>query len=157
MKLADDISDKNLRLHNLFALLLGIVYGSFMGYLMIINNDAALIFGGIILGCLVSGKINSNCHYLGIAVILAIVFSYGIKLSPLVFIIAAFAAFDEIKEMIGIPYLDFMFKYRLFLKIGILILFASGLIGLTGLLLLLVFDLSYIFMGELVSRLNYEL
>lgn len=157
MKLTDDISDKNLRLNHLLALPLGIVYGSLMGYLMIVNIDAALIFGGIILGCLVSGKINSNGHYISLAVILAIIFSYGIKISSLVFMVAAFAAFDEMKEMIRISGLDFMFKYRLFLKMGTLILVAFDLIGMIGLLILLVFDLSYMLTGELVSRLNNEI
>ena len=157
IKLTDDISDKNMRLNRLFALPLGIIYGSLMGYLMISDLDAALIFGGIILGCLVSGKINSTGHYFGLAAVLAIIFLNGIKLSPLVFIIAAFAVFDEMKDIIHISGLDFMFKYRLFLKIGALLLVVLGLVGFDGLLLLFVFDSAYLLMERFDSRLVHEI
>lgn len=157
IKLADDISDKNLRINRLFAIPFGIIYGSLMGYMMIADIDAALIFGGIILGCLVSGKINSNGHYFGLAAILAIVFFNGIKLSPLVFMIAAFAVFDEMGEIIKIPGMHLVFKYRLFLKIGLFLLFILDLIGLNGLILLFAFDFAYILTGRLDSRLVHEI
>jgi len=157
MKLADDISDKNLQLDRLFAIPFGILYGLLMGYLMIVDRDAAIIFGGIILGCLVSGKINSTGHYFGLAAILAIIFSSGIKLSPLVFIIAAFAVLDEMKDTIHISSLYFMFKYRLFLKIGALLLVVFDFIRLNGLLLLFSFDFAYLLMDRFDSRLSHEI
>lgn len=157
LKLADDISDKNLRLNPLFAIPLGISYGLLMGYLMIVDMDAGLIFGGIILGCLVSGKINSTGHYFGLASVLAMVFIYGIKLSPVVFMIAVFSAFDEMKDIIHIPSLDFLFKYRLFLKTGVLMLVVFDFIGLNGLLLLFAFDFAYILTERLDSRLIHEI
>lgn len=157
IKLADDISDKNLRINRIFAIPFGIIYGSLMGYMMIADIDAALVFGGIVLGCLLSGKINSNGHYFGLAAILAIVFFNGIKLSPLVFMIAAFAVFDEMGEKIHIPNIDIVFKYRLFLKIGLVLLFILGLMGLNGLILLFTFDFAYILTGRLDSRLVHEI
>ena len=157
MKLADDISDKNLRLHRRFAVPLGITYGLLMGYLMIADVDASLLFGGIIIGCLVSGKIDSTGHYIGLATILAIVFSYGIKFSPTIFMIAAFAAIDEMKKMIPISFPDFVFEYRLFLKIGVLLFVVFDFMGLNGLLLLFTFDFSYIMTERLISRLIHEI
>ena len=157
MKLADDISDKNLRLHRRFAVPLGITYGLLMGYLMIADVDASVLFGGIIIGCLVSGKIDSTGHYIGLATILAIVFSYGIKFSHIIFIIAAFAALDEMKKMIPISFPDFVFEYRLFLKIGVLLLVVFDFMGLNGLLLLFAFDFVYIMTGRLDSRLIHEI
>lgn len=157
IKLADDISDKNLGLNRLFAIPPGIIYGSLMGYLMIVDIDASLIFGGIILGCLVSGKIDSTGHYFGLAAILAIVFLNSVRLSPLVFMITAFAVLDEMGEKIHIPSLDILFKYRLFLKIGIFLLLILDLIGFNGLLLLFAFDFAYILTGRLDSRLVHEI
>ena len=157
IKLADDISDKNLRMNRLFAIPFGIIYGSLMGYMMVSDIDASIIFGGIILGCLVSGKINSNGHYFGLAAILSIVFFNGIKLSPLVFMIAAFAVFDEMGEKIHSSSLEIVFKYRLFLKIGVFLLFILDLMGLNGLILLFAFDFAYILTGRLDSRLVHEI
>ena len=152
MKLADDISDKILRLNRRFAVPLGIAYGLLMGYLMIADVDASVLFGGIIIGCLVSGKIDSSGHYIGLATILAIVFSYGIKFSHIIFIIAAFAALDEMKEMIHISIPNFVFEYRLFLKIGVLLLVVFDFMGFNGLLLLFAFDFTYIITDRLNSR-----
>ena len=157
LKLADDISDKNMRLNSIFAMPLGISYGLLMEYLMIVDIYAALIFGGIILGCVVSGKINSTGHYFGLAAVLAIVLSYGVKLPPVVFMIAVLSAFDEMKDIIHIPTLDFLFKYRLFLKTGVLLLVAFNFIGLNGLLLLFAFDFAYILTEKLDSRLIHEI
>ncbi|NJD51352.1 MAG: hypothetical protein FIB07_00615 [Candidatus Methanoperedens sp.] len=157
IKLADDISDKNLRINRLFAIPFGVIYGSLMGYMMISDIDASLIFGGIILGCLISGKINSTGHYFGLAAILAIVFLNSVRISPLVFTIATFASLDEMGEKIHIPGLDILFKYRLFLKIWVFLLFILDLTGFNGLLLLFAFDFAYIFTGRLDSRFVHEI
>src|SRR3990170_5616784 len=84
VKLTDDIEDKNLNIHRLYAIPTGLTYGFVMGYLMLIDIDASFLFGGIILGCLITGKIDSRGHYFGISAILILVFLFGIKLSPLV-------------------------------------------------------------------------
>jgi len=157
MKLADDISDTNSKIDRKFAPLLGIGYGSLMGYLMIHDTDASLLFGGIILGCLVMGKIDSLCHYLALASILLLVFINGIKLSPLVLIIAALAAFDEMKEIFPFKGMDFIFDYRLFLKTGVLLLVVLDLIGINSIILLVAFDLAYIITGKMNSRLIHEI
>lgn len=157
MKLADDISDKNSMIDRRFAIPLGIVYGSLMGSLMILETDASLLFGGVILGCLVTGKIDRQCHYLALTFILLLVFINGIKLSPLVLIIAALAAFDEIKGIFPFQGMDFIFDYRLFLKTGVLFLVVFNMIGINSIILLVAFDLAYILTGKMNTRLIHEI
>ncbi|MDD5473020.1 MAG: hypothetical protein PHU34_02610 [Candidatus Methanoperedens sp.] len=152
VKLTDDIEDKNLPINRLFALPLGIAYGLLMGYLMLVNTDASLLFGGIVIGCLITGKINSIGHYFGLSAILAVVFLYGIKLSPLVFPIAALAALDEMKSIFRLSRLNIVFDYRLVLKLGILLLVIVNMLGLNALLILIAFDSAYIITGRINSR-----
>jgi len=157
MKLADDISDTNSNIDRNYAIPLGIGYGALMGYLMILDTDASLLFWGVVLGCLVTGKIDRKCHYLALASILLLVFINGIKLSPLVLIIAALAAFDEMKEFFPFQGIDFIFDYRLFLKTGVLLLVVLDLIGINSIILLVAFDVAYIIMGKMNSRLIHEI
>ena len=149
IKLADDIADKKL-FHNLFAMPLGIVYGLIMGHLMLIDADASLLFGGIVLGCLLTGKINNMGHYFGLGAILIVLFLYGIKLTPLVLPIAALAALDELKDVI--PLTNAVFQYRLFLKLGILVLVILDMLGLNALIILIAFDSAYIMTERINSR-----
>jgi len=149
IKLADDIADKKL-FHNLFAMPLGLAYGLIMGYLMLIDADASLLFGGIVLGCLLTGKINNMGHYFGLGAILIVLFLYGIKLTPLVLPIAALAALDELKDVI--PLTNAVFQYRLFLKLGILVLVILDMLGLNALIILIAFDSAYIMTERINSR-----
>ncbi|HLE88093.1 MAG TPA: hypothetical protein VI727_10565 [Candidatus Brocadiaceae bacterium] len=149
IKLADDIADKKL-FHNLFAMPLGLAYGLIMGYLMLIDADASLLFGGIVLGCLITGKINNMGHYFGLGAILIVLFLYGIKLTPLVLPIAALAALDELKDVIPLP--NAVFQYRLFLKLGILVLVILDMLGLNALIILIAFDSAYIMTERINSR-----
>jgi len=156
VKLTDDIEDKNLNVPRFYAIPCGLAYGFAMGYLMLINTDASYIFGGIILGCLITGKIDSRGHYFGITAILAVIFLYGMKLSPLVLLIAALAALDEIKDIIHIPkFIDFVFEYRLILKIGVLVLVILKIMGLNALIALFAFDIAYLLI-ERITRRNSE-
>lgn len=150
IKLADDITDKNLPLNRLFAVPFGLAYGLVMGYLMINDADAAILFGGIVIGCLVTGKINSTGHYFGLFAILTVLFLNGIKISPLVLPVAALAALDELKDALPLP--RAIFEYRLFLKLGILALVISGIMGLNALVLLIAFDSAYIITDRINSR-----
>src|SRR5574341_990713 len=83
IKFTDDIEDRNL-LKGLYAIPFGLAYGILMVYSMLMDTGAALLFGGVILGNLVTGKINSRGHYFGLGAILAVLFLYGVKLPPLV-------------------------------------------------------------------------
>ncbi len=151
IKITDDIADKNL-LHSFFAVPLGLAYGALMGYLMHIDADASLLFGGIVIGCLITGKINSAGHYFGLAAILVVAFLYSVKITHLVLPIAAFAALDELKDVIQVQFLNVVFKYRLFLKLGILIFVMLDIIGLNALLILIAFDSAYIITERINSR-----
>ncbi len=153
VKLTDDIEDNNLNVNRLYAIPGGLAYGFAMGYLMLIDIDASILFGGITLGCLMAGKIDSRGHYFGISAILAVVFIYGVKLSPLVLLIAVLTALDELKDIIHIPkFMDFVFEYRLILKLGVLILVILNIIGLNALIALLAFDIAYMLTERIMRR-----
>ncbi len=157
IKLTDDIGDKNLT-RNLYSIPAGLAYGLLMGYLMISDTGAALLFGGIVLGNLITGKINSTGHYSGLGAIIALVFLNGIKLSPLVLLIAALAAFDEVGDLIQTPnFVDFIFKYRLILKLGVLAFVLLNILGLNALLILLAFDAAYMLTGAMTGRAAHEI
>ncbi|MCX9082971.1 MAG: hypothetical protein OIN83_12335 [Candidatus Methanoperedens sp.] len=153
VKLTDDIEDISIDINRIYAIPGGLAYGTAMGYLMIIDIDTSVLFGGITLGCLMAGKINCRGHYFGMSAILVVVFLYGIKLSPLVLIIAALTALDEAKDMIHIPiFIDFVFEYRLILKFGILIFVIVEIMGPNALIALLAFDIAYILTGKITRR-----
>lgn len=157
IKFTDDIEDRNL-LNGLYAMPSGLAYGLFMGYSMLMDTGAALLFGGIIIGNLVTGKINSRGHYFGLGAILAVLFLYGVKLSPLVLLVAALAALDEIGDIIHMPRsLDIMFEYRLMLKLGILISVILKLVELNALIVLLAFDGAYILTGRITRSTSHEI
>ena len=103
IKLTDDIEDKNL-IRKIYAIPAGFAYGLLIGYLMISDTGAALLFGGIVLGNLITGKINSAGHYSGLGAILAVFFLYGTKLPPLVLLITALAALDEMGDLTSYGY-----------------------------------------------------
>ncbi len=156
IKLTDDIEDENL-LRKFYAIPCGLAYGLLMGYLMISDNDSALLFGGIILGNLLTGKINSMGHYFGLGAILVVIFLYGIRLSFLVLPVAALAALDEIGDLLHAPkFLELIFKYRLILKVGILVLVALNVLGLNALIVLLAFDAAYMLTAKITRRATHE-
>lgn len=158
VKLTDDIEDNNLDIHRLYAIPSGLTYGFAMGYLMLFDIDASYLFAGIILGCLITGKIDSRGHYFGMSAILVVIFLYGIKLSPLVLLIATLAALDEIKDMIHIPkFTGFIFEYRLILKLGILIFVILNIMGPNALIALFAFDIAYILTGRITRRVFHEI
>ncbi|MEA1945643.1 MAG: hypothetical protein U9N07_10035 [Euryarchaeota archaeon] len=158
IKLTDDVCDKNMAIHRFFAIPCGLIYGLLMGYLMIVDVGASLLFGGIVIGCLITGKINNTGHYFGLFGLLVVNFIYGINLSPLVLLIGALAAMDELNDIIHVPgSLKFVFDYRLILKIGILISVILNILKLNTLIILIVFDLAYISMDYLTSRFSNEI
>ena len=157
IKFTDDITDKNMAIHPFFAIPSGLAYGLLMGYLVMMDIGASYLFGGIVLGCLITGKINSTGHYFGLFGILIINFLYVNTLSPLVLLVGAMAALDELKDFIRIPgSLKFIFDYRIILKTGILILVILNILKLNTLIILLVFDLAYILTNSLTSRFTNE-
>ena len=155
IKLSDDITDKKMAIPDLFSLPSGLIYGLLMGYMMAIDIGASYLFGGIVLGCLVTGKIDTNGHYFGLLGILVVIFYYGFHPSPMILLIGALAAMDELKDIIRIPTsLEFIFDYRLILKVGILILVVLNILDFNTLIILLAFDLAYILTNQLTDKLT---
>ena len=155
IKLSDDITDKKMAIPGFFAIPSGLVYGLLMGYLMVIDIGASYLFGGIVLGCLATGKIDTSGHYFGLLGILVVILYYGFHPSPLILLVGVLAAMDEMKGIIHVPSsLEFIFDYRLVLKVGILILVALNILGLNTLLILLTFDLAYILTNQLTDKLT---
>lgn len=158
IKLTDDITDKKMAIPDLFAVPSGLIYGLLMGYLMAIDIGASYLFGGIVLGCLVTGKIDTNGHYFGLLGILLVILYYGFHPSPMILLVGVLAAADELKDIIHVPSsLKFIFDYRLVLKVGILILVVLNVLELNTLLILLTFDLAYILTDKLTSRFPNEI
>lgn len=153
VKITDDIEDKNL-FNKTYAIPFGLAYGSLMGYLMINDSNASLLFAGIVLGCLLAGKINSTGHYFGLAAILLLNFLHGTELSPFVLLIALFAALDEMKDAFKARSLNFVFDYRLILKLGILAFVLMSIVDLTAFIILIAFDSAYLIAGKMDSRLS---
>ena len=158
IKLSDDITDKKMAIPDIFAIPSGLIYGLLMGYLMVIDIGASYLFGGIVLGCLVTGKIDTNGHYFGLLGILVVIFYYGIDPSPLILLVGVLAAMDELKDIIQVPEsLKFIFDYRLVLKFGVLILVILNILELNTLIILLAFDIAYILTDQLTSRFPNEI
>ena len=154
IKLSDDITDKKMAISGFFAIPSGLIYGLLMGYMMAIDIGASYLFGGIVLGCLVTGKIDTNGHYFGLLGILAVIFYYGFHPSPLILLVGILAAMDELKDIIHAPSsLEFIFDYRLVLKVGILILVVLNILDFNTLIILLTFDLAYILTNQLTDKL----
>ncbi len=153
VKLTDDIEDFDIKKYRMYAIPSGLAYGIIMGYLMLINIEASFLFGGIALGCLIAGKIDSRGHYFGISAILAAVLLYDIKLSPMLLIIAMLTALDEIKDVVNMPiFMDIIFEYRLILKFGLGVMVALNLAGENILIALFAFDGAYMLTGTLIRR-----
>jgi len=90
--------------------------------------------------------------------ILAVIFYYGFHPSPLILLVGVLAAMDELKDTIHIPSsLEFIFDYRLVLKVGILILVVLNILELNTLIILLAFDIAYILTDQLTSRFPNEI
>jgi hypothetical protein len=157
MKLTDDMEDtwdKNPPLTKKMANITGITYGVLIAYLMVHDEIAATLFSGIILGCLISGKIDTKSHHLALATILLIVFSQGLQLSThLVLILTALSAIDEYTNDLQAAsrFLKKVLEYRIALKIGVLILALSAILHWHAVAYLLSFDAAYILTGRATS------
>ena len=78
MKLSDDAYDKK---KNIFlAIVAGILCGSFIGYLAVTSADAACIFIAILIGTLLSLKIDSLNHIAALLLFVLIVVYIGIPI-----------------------------------------------------------------------------
>lgn len=132
MKLSDDAYDE--MNDKKFASLTGIICGLLIGVLVVNSIDAAYIFFAILLGTLISKKIDGIHHVLTLATFVLVAFIYGIpQIGLLTLIISSIAAYiDEIgndnqKLIEKSHFLEIFFKYRFAMKITI---FALSILGL---------------------------
>jgi hypothetical protein len=131
MKLSDDAYDKK---KNIFlAIIAGILCGLFIGYLAVTSADAACIFIAILIGTMLSLKIDSLNHIAALILFVLIIVYIGIPtIGIITLLICSIAAFlDEIgndNRFIKNKMLKLFFEYRFTLKIAVLMFALLGLL-----------------------------
>jgi hypothetical protein len=132
------------------------ILGLITCYSMIINPVSATILMAIILGVLLTGKIDNRAHILCLAIIISILIYVGVEflIIPLIMLVLA-GMFDEIgndiidkkkehiKEMMGGGLLIKFFEQRWALKIAVLGFVFFGLFPWFFFISLLFFDYAY--------------
>jgi hypothetical protein len=134
MKLSDDAYDreKNIAL----AIVAGVLCGSFIGYLAVTSADAACIFIAILIGTVLSLKVDSLNHIAALILFVLIVIYIGIpSIGVITLLICSVAAFlDEIgndNKYIKNRWVKLFFEYRFTLKIAVLSFALLGLLQST--------------------------
>ena len=96
MKLSDDAYDRKKNI--LLAIFAGILCGVFVGYLAVTSADAACIFIAIVVGTLLSLKVDSLNHVAALVLFILIIVYIGIpSIGIVTLIICSIAAFiDEV-------------------------------------------------------------
>jgi hypothetical protein len=130
MKLSDDAYDKKKNI--VLAILAGILCGSFIGYLAVTSEDAACIFIAILIGTILSLKVDSLNHIAALLLFVLIVIYIGIPtIGILTLFICSIAAFlDEIgndNKLIKNRKLKMFFEYRFTLKVAVLLFAILGI------------------------------
>jgi hypothetical protein len=130
MKLSDDAYDKKKNI--VLAILAGILCGSFIGYLAVTSADAACIFIAILIGTILSLKVDSLNHIAALLLFVLIVIYIGIPtIGILTLFICSIAAFlDEIgndNKLIKNRKLKMFFEYRFTLKVAVLLFAILGI------------------------------
>jgi hypothetical protein len=133
MKLSDDAYDRKKNIY--LAIFAGILCSLFIGYLAVTSADAACIFIAILIGTVLSLKVDSLNHIAALILFILIVIYIGIPSVGLItLLICSIAAFlDEIgndKKWIKNrgKRIDFFFRYRFTLKVTIFIFAFLGLL-----------------------------
>lgn len=136
MKLSDDAYDRKKNI--LLAIVAGILCGLFVGYLAITSADAACIFIAILIGTILSLKVDSINHILAMVLFVIIIVYIGIpSIGIVTLLICSIAAFlDEfgndnkwIKERGRKT--ELFFEYRFTLKITVFIFAILGLLQIS--------------------------
>ncbi len=134
MKLSDDAYDRKKNI--ILAVVAGILCGLFIGYLAVTSADAACIFIAILIGTILSLKVDSLNHIAALLLFVLIVVYIGIPTIGIVtLLICSVAAFlDEVgndNKWIKSRKLKMFFEYRFTLKIAVLIFAILGLLQST--------------------------
>ena len=133
MKLSDDAYDRK---KNIFlAIFAGILCGVFVGYLAVTSADAACIFIAIVVGTLLSLKVDSLNHVAALVLFILIVVYIGIpSIGIVTLIICSIAAFiDEVgNDNLWVKnrgkMTELFFEYRFSLKITVLLFAVLGIL-----------------------------
>lgn len=172
MKFSDDEYDE--KSNKLTSIILGIFCGMAIAYLASNNSDAAYIFLGILIGNIISLKVDGIHHIITLIVFLLLFLFWGIfnptgnilaNFSIITLLICITSAFideignDNLKIYEKSNFLKFFFDYRFTMKLAILSL---GLLGLyqsfTGFSILFIEFLSFeSFIFFLFFEISYEL
>ncbi len=132
MKLSDDAYDKKKNIT--IAVFAGIFCGLFIGYLAVTSADAACIFIAILIGTLLSLKVDSLNHIAALLLFVLIIVYIGIPTIGIVTLLfCSVAAFlDEIgndnKWIKNKKKIKKFFEYRFSLKITVMIFAVLGLL-----------------------------
>jgi hypothetical protein len=132
MKLSDDAYDRRKNIP--IAVFAGIFCGLFIGYLAVTSADAACIFIAILIGTILSLKVDSLNHIAALVLFVLIIVYIGIPTIGIVTLLfCAIAAFlDEIgndnKWIKNKKNLKKFFEYRFSLKITVMIFAVLGLL-----------------------------
>jgi hypothetical protein len=167
MKISDDSQD--LKNNTLLGVVSGMISVACIGYLAVTYSDATTIFLAILLGTLLSGKVDRLGHLVTLLVFLGILAIFGIPTIGIISLaICTIAAWlDEMdndseilkkKKFKGKKTIEFFFQYRPALKIAVFLLaLLGGLpISYTGLnsfqpitfIYFMLFDLAYEIAGS---------
>ena len=151
MKLSDDEYDE--KSNTIWAILLGVICGAFTAYASSISPDAACIFIAILIGNILSLKVDGIHHIATMASFLILFFILGLPhftmTSILIIVICMIGAIiDEIgndNESIYAKsrFLEYFFDYRFALKVVILLLVIAGLLDGWSFIYFLCFEIAY--------------
>jgi hypothetical protein len=164
MKLTDEIADSKsgIESYKWISILSGIIYGSIIGLLISHSLASVYVLGAIIIGCLVTGKVDARGHYLALASILLIILALGVKsvelINPSILLLVAFSS--VIDEIANDRYRSFrnkavklFFKYRMTMKVLLLALSIPQILSYYPIIFLLIFDCSYYLTDVIWGRL----
>lgn len=136
MKFSDDSMDK--KNNHILGVISGIICVLGIGYLSVNFSDAATIFLAILMGTLLSAKVDKLGHLTTLIVFVAIMFIWGIpSIGIITLALCTVAAWvDEVgndrKSLKRTKILEIFFKYRCALKIMVLILCLLGGLQITS-------------------------
>jgi hypothetical protein len=147
------------------AMILAPILGILWAYTMLIDSVSATILLAVVVGVLITGKIDNYAHLIGMLIIFAILFLLRIEflIIPL-FFLSASAILDEIgndyidserknlnKEKITDKFLIYFFGHRWVMKIAIIYLVFMGVVPFFFFIAMALFDYAYVFVGSYTS------
>lgn len=130
MKFSDDSMDK--KNNTYLGILTGIICVAGIGYLSVNYSDAATIFLAILIGTVISAKVDKIGHLATLIIFLIILFFWGIPtIGIITLVLCTLAAWlDELgndrESLKGKKFVETFFNYRCALKVMVLVLSILG-------------------------------